>query len=223
MAFTQIENRKESLAMTTALFVLLFLIFFFLKFSNITDMALLEGGGGGGEVAVNFGDSDFGSGENYASMESVKSTPKPTPQPKAADKEILASESDDAPVIANVKKATEKPKKVEEEKPVVKPAPKPSKSTSDALSNLLNGSSTGGDGNDKQAGNKGKSNGDANALNLAPAANAYEGNGAMKILNSTSNTGSQWKTQIHSNFTTKLTNATEYTVSYYIRSEATGS
>jgi GH35 family endo-1,4-beta-xylanase len=68
-----------------------------------------------------------------------------------------------------------------------------------------------------------KYNGDANALNLAPAANAYEGNGAMKILNSTSNTGSQWKTQIHSNFTTKLTNATEYTVSYYIRSEATGS
>ncbi len=68
-----------------------------------------------------------------------------------------------------------------------------------------------------------KSNGDANALNLAPAANAYEGNGAMKILNSTSNTGSQWKTQIHSNFTSKLANATEYTISYYIRSEATGS
>ncbi len=177
MAFTQIENRKESLAMTTALFVLLFLIFFFLKFSNITDMALLEGGGGGGEVAVNFGDSDFGSGENYASMESVKSTPKPTPQPKAADKEILASESDDAPVIANVKKATEKPKKVEEEKPVVKPAPKPSKSTSDALSNLLNGSSTGGDGNDKQAGNKGKSNGDANATGYNGGGGSGTGSG----------------------------------------------
>lgn len=68
-----------------------------------------------------------------------------------------------------------------------------------------------------------KYNGDANALNLAPAANAYEGNGAMKILNSTSNTGNQWKTQIHSNFTSKLTSGTAYTISYYIRSEAVGS
>lgn len=68
-----------------------------------------------------------------------------------------------------------------------------------------------------------KYNGDANALNLASAAESYEGNGAMKILNSTSNTGSQWKTQIHSNFTTKLTSGTAYTISYYIKSDAVGS
>jgi endo-1,4-beta-xylanase len=68
-----------------------------------------------------------------------------------------------------------------------------------------------------------KYNGDTNALNLAAAANAYEGNGAMKILNSTSNTGSQWKTQIHSDFKSKLTATTAYTISYYIRSEAVGS
>lgn len=177
MAFTQIENRKESLAMTTAIFALLFLLFFLLKFSNIADISLLEGGGGGGEVAVNFGDSDFGSGDNYASMESVKSTPKPTPQPKSTEKIILVSDNDDAPVIANVKKSTEKPKKVEEEKPIVKPAPKPSKSTSDALSNLLNGSSTGGDGNDKQAGNKGKSNGDRNATGYNGGGGSGTGSG----------------------------------------------
>ena len=68
-----------------------------------------------------------------------------------------------------------------------------------------------------------KYNGDANALNLASAAESYEGNGAMKILNSTSNTGSQWKTQIHSNFTAKLTSGTAYTISYYIKSDAVGS
>ncbi|POY41373.1 glycosyl hydrolase family 10 [Flavobacterium alvei] len=68
-----------------------------------------------------------------------------------------------------------------------------------------------------------KYNGDANALNLASAAESYEGNGAMKILNSTSNTGSQWKTQIHSNFTSKLTSGTAYTISYYIKSDAVGS
>lgn len=68
-----------------------------------------------------------------------------------------------------------------------------------------------------------KYNGDANALNLSTSAEAYEGNGAMKILNSTNNAGNQWKTQIHTNFTSKLTAATAYTISYYIRSDAAGS
>lgn len=68
-----------------------------------------------------------------------------------------------------------------------------------------------------------KWNGDANALNLGSAAEAYEGNGAMKIINSTNNPGSQYKTQIHSNFTSKLTAGTGYTVSYYIKSDAAGS
>lgn len=178
MTFTQIENRKQSLAITTAIFAVLFLLFFFLKFSNIiTDISLLEGGGGGGDVAVNFGDSDFGSGHNYASMESVKSAPKQTAQPKAVEKEIVVSENDDAPVIANIKKPTDKPKKPEETKPVEKPVPKPSKSATDALSNLLNGSSTGGDGNDKQAGNKGKSNGDPNATGYNGGGGSGTGSG----------------------------------------------
>lgn len=164
MTFTQIENRKQSLAATSAIFLMLFLLLYFLKSVNTIDLSMMEGGGGGGgEVAVNFGDSDFGSGDNYASMESVRSTPKQVEQPKAVEKEIVVSENDDAPVIANIKKPTDKPKKPEETKPVEKPVPKPSKSTTDALSNLLNGSSTGGDGNDGKAGNKGKSNGDPNA------------------------------------------------------------
>ena len=162
MVFTEIENRKKSLAMTTALFALLFLIFFYLKFSNQITLSELEGGGGGGEVAVNFGDSDVGSGDNYQSMEKVLSAPKQTKPTASAEKEIIVSENDDAPVIAAVK-PTEKPKKLEVEKPVVKVVPKPAKSTSDALSNLLNGSNKSGDGDDKVAGNKGKSNGDANA------------------------------------------------------------
>ncbi|MBF4470463.1 MULTISPECIES: endo-1,4-beta-xylanase [Flavobacterium] len=68
-----------------------------------------------------------------------------------------------------------------------------------------------------------KWNGDANALNLGTAAEAYEGNGVMKVINSTSNPGSQYKTQIHSNFTSKLKAGTAYTVSYYIKSDAAGS
>lgn len=163
MEFAEIENKKKSLVLTTALFVLLFLLFFYLKFSNQIELPLLEGGGGGGAVAVNFGDSDVGSGDNFQSVEKVLSAPKQTQPTPSAEKEIIVSDNDDAPAIAEVKKPSEKPKKVEIEKPVVKVTPKPSKSTSDALSNLLNGSNSSGDGDDKEAGNKGKSNGDKNA------------------------------------------------------------
>lgn len=163
MVFTEIENRKKSLTMTTLLFGLLFLILFFLKFSNQIVIPELEGGGGGGEVAVNFGDSEFGSGDNFQSTEKVVSAPKQTQPTATAEKEIIVSENDDAPAIAEVKKPVDKPKKIEVEKPVVKVVPKPSKSTSDALSNLLNGSNKSGDGDDKQAGNKGNANGDKNA------------------------------------------------------------
>ena len=163
MELTDLENKKKSLLMTIALFALLFLLFFYLKFSNQIILPTLEGGGGGGEVAVNFGDSDVGSGDNFQSVEKVLSAPKQTQPTASNEKEIVVSENDDAPAIAEVKKPAEKPKKIEVEKPVVKVVPKPSKSTSDALSNLLNGSNKSGDGDDKEAGNKGKSNGDKNA------------------------------------------------------------
>lgn len=163
MEFTEMENRKKSFAMTTGLFLLLFLLFFYLKFSNEINLPELEGGGGGGEVAVNFGDSDVGSGDNFQSVEKVLSAPKQTQPTASNEKEIVVSENDDAPAIAEVKKPAEKPKKIEVEKPIVKVVPKPSKSTSDALSNLLNGSNKSGDGDDKEAGNKGKANGDKNA------------------------------------------------------------
>ena len=163
MVFTEVENRKKSFALTTALVAWLFLLLFLLKFSNQTLLPELEGGGGGGEVAVNFGDSDLGSGDNFQSTEKVVSAPQKTQVTPTTEKEIVVSENNDAPAIAEVKKPSEKPKKEVIQKPIVKVVPKPSKSTSDALANFLNGSSKSGDGDDKVAGNKGKSNGDANA------------------------------------------------------------
>lgn len=68
-----------------------------------------------------------------------------------------------------------------------------------------------------------KYNGANDALSLATAANAYEGNGAMKVVNATSDAANQWKTQIHADFTSTLVSGKDYTVSYMIRSEATGS
>ncbi|PKQ67739.1 endo-1,4-beta-xylanase [Labilibaculum manganireducens] len=70
-----------------------------------------------------------------------------------------------------------------------------------------------------------KWNGGDTALSLADVADAYEGNGAMKIIADAANSGAggQWKTQIHSDFTANLTAGEEYTISYFIKSEAAGS
>lgn len=68
-----------------------------------------------------------------------------------------------------------------------------------------------------------KVNGAADALSLAPAANAYEGNGAMKVVNATSTPSDQWRTQIQSTFTSTLTAGKSYTISFMIKSEAVGS
>ncbi len=177
MKVLETDQERQSALYTALSFAALFLLFFLLKFSNTTDISELEGGGGGGDIAVNFGDSEFGSGENYTSTESVRSAPKPTPQPEAAAEEIITSESEDAPVIKDVRKPTEKPKAAEVIKPIVKAVPKPSKSTSDALNDLLNGSDKSGDGNDKVGGNKGKSYGDPNATGYNGGGGSGTGSG----------------------------------------------
>ena len=97
----------------------------------------MDGGGGGGEIAVNFGNSDFGSGDNFQSKEVVTVAPKEVAAKPTIEKEILISENEEAPAIVEVKKPATKIVKTEVEKSVVKPIPKPSKTTSDALSNLL--------------------------------------------------------------------------------------
>ena len=163
MKLFQTEQEKKSLAITLTSFALLFLLFFFLKFSDSLPLPEMEGGGGGGEIAVNFGDSELGSGDNFDSKEVVTAAPEEVTETPTEEKEIIVSENEEAPAVMEVKKPDTKVEKKAEEKPVVKPTPKPSKSTSDALSNLLNGSNKEGDGNDKTAGNKGKSNGDTNS------------------------------------------------------------
>ena len=53
-------------------------------------------------------------------------------------------------------------------------------------------------------------------------ADAFEGAGAMKVVNPTSNSGGQWKTQIHADFKQTLT-AGAYNISFYVRSDVAGS
>lgn len=162
--YSEIEHKKQSFVLTATLFLLLFLLFFLLKYNSQTKIDELEGGGGGGEIEVNFGNSDLGSGENFESMEIAQPAPKAVEKEQIVDEEVVTNESDnEAPIVAAVKKPKVEPEKAIE-KPVETPKPKPSKSTTDALSNLLNSSnSKGGDGDDDEAGNKGKTNGNTKA------------------------------------------------------------
>ncbi|PTS99662.1 hypothetical protein DBR27_13355 [Flavobacterium sp. HMWF030] len=168
MTFTDSSDKKKSLFISTAIYAILLLLLFFIRFwppYNPENNAALASGGGGGGVTVNFGDSDLGSGANYKSeVLEVKNNVKQAPAKATPEEEAVITQensvSDKADVIIPTKEKSKKPVPVE--KPIQKPIPekpKVSNSTNDALSSILKGSNKGGDGDDKVAGNKGKSNG----------------------------------------------------------------
>lgn len=162
MSVTISEEQKKSLAITAAIFVLLFLMLIFIKFASEIRIQELAGGGGGG-VTVNFGDSEVGSGADYRSeVLNVSEASKQVPTPSAPEEEILSQESDDAVSVAETKKPVKTEVKKVESK-VVPEVKKTSKSADDALANMFNSSNKGGDGDDGVAGNKGKANGDKNS------------------------------------------------------------
>jgi hypothetical protein len=123
---------------------------------------LIGAGGGGGGVTVNFGDSDLGSGANFKSeVLDVKNQAKPTPTEETPEESILSQDnSTEESVVIPQKEKPIKPTPVlkEEPKPVVA-KPKVSDIANDVMSSYEKGSNKGGDGDDKTAGNKGKSNG----------------------------------------------------------------
>ncbi|GAA4081826.1 hypothetical protein GCM10022390_010 [Flavobacterium anseonense] len=97
----------------------------FLSFCNIirfwppsdAELAALAGGGGGGGVEVNFGNTDFGSGNDYQSeVLDVKDASKAS-QSKASQEEDIISEDSDANETDAVIPKNDKPKTP---KPVVK-------------------------------------------------------------------------------------------------------
>ncbi|WP_035650585.1 MULTISPECIES: hypothetical protein [unclassified Flavobacterium] len=172
MSSTISSDQKKSLLYTTAIYAVIILLLFFIRFwppyNPENNVALADGGGGGGGVTVNFGDSDLGSGANYKSeVLEVKNNVKQAPAKATPEEEAIISQENTTTDNDVVIPTKEKPKKpVPVEKPVQKPVPekpKVSNSTNDALSSILKGSNKGGDGDDKVAGNKGKSNGDLNS------------------------------------------------------------
>lgn len=179
MKYIETEEEKKSFAITSIIFVILFVLFFYLGLTSLDPPP--ENG-----IAINFGTTDFGSG-NIQPTEAIQSAPKATATKEAAasNDDVLSQDIEEAVVIKEAKKIQPTKQTAKEEvKPKPKEIPKPSKSTSDALSSLINGPKSdgkaqGGEGNDNIAGDKGSPNGN-------PYANSYYGSG------SGSGNGSGW-------------------------------
>ncbi|HJS00507.1 MAG TPA: energy transducer TonB [Flavobacterium sp.] len=174
MKYLETEEEKKSFAITSVIFVILFVLFFYLGLSYLDPPP--ENG-----ITINFGTTEVGNGD-IQPTEAIQSSPKPTTpkQAKASNEDVLSQDIEEAVVMKTSKKVKptkEVAKEVVKEVTKVKPkeAPKPSKSTTDALSNLINGpksngTAKGGEGNDNAAGDKGSLNGN-------PYANSYYGSG----------------------------------------------
>ena len=133
-------------------------------------MLIAQGGGGGG-VELNFGNTDKGKGDDYLSETLEVNLKEVASQPvESTPDEILTQDNVGADVPTPTKTNSKpKVKKPTETKPVETPKT-PVKKTNSALSNMIKGNKTGGDGNSNTSGNQGSSNGSTNS-------NGYYGNG----------------------------------------------
>ena len=182
MSIVDTKHKRKSVVITTI--ILMLLIFGIINYG----MKYLDPPEEYG-LAINFGNSEVGSGEPVEKTKKI-STPKvvekqevveevkETPKEVVKEEIITDNTAKDVPVVEKTKENTstssvEKPKEkpvkevVKKEKPKEKPKPKPSKATQDALNNLLNGNSSDGkpkgEGDDTISGVKGNEKGDPNS------------------------------------------------------------
>jgi outer membrane biosynthesis protein TonB len=178
MAYLETKEQKISAGLSVFLILLLIALFRFVSVLNIIEPPEESG------IAVNFGNTDVGSGNNFE-PNPTKVTPPAQPEPveptdPAPVDNVATQDNTDAPVIESdpdVQTPVEKPVDKPVEKPVEpkpKPKPKPSNSVLDALSNVegaeaVDGENNEGEGPGDGPGNKGQLNGN-------PYANTYYGN-----------------------------------------------
>ncbi|MCL9770801.1 energy transducer TonB [Flavobacterium sp. HXWNR69] len=159
---SDIPDERRSFILSTYSFLSIVLILFSIRFwppSNIKELIIAQGGGGGG-IEVNFGDSDLGSGDNFTSevLDVTNHKVIASSESVSAEDIITQDNTDDIPSVIKT------PSK-EKTNEVVKKEVKPSESKVDpvkknsALANILNGKNKGGDGDDNVAGNKGDKKG----------------------------------------------------------------
>lgn len=179
MKFLETPEEKKSFTITSLLFIILFLLFFFLGLTYMDPPP--ENG-----IAINFGTSNVGQGE-IQPTEPIQSQPQlSTSTPATSSEDEVLTQDNDAPVAITPKKNNSKPAtEIKDTKPKTT-NPKPSQTTSNALNSILNGpksngTATGGHGNDGVPGDKGDVNGSIYA-------NSFYGSGG----NGTGAGGSGW-------------------------------
>lgn len=181
MSLLETKEEKKSFTITVVIHVVIVLLLFLFGLKYF-DPPIEQG------IAVNFGTTDFGSGD-VQPLEDVQTSPsETTPQTESqpetqVEEDVVTQDTEEAPVIQK----EEKPKEVttpvkEEPKEQTKVEPKPDKSTSDALSSILNapkqeGTAQSGEGNDTKAGDKGSPDGDPNASSYYGIGKGLDGDG----------------------------------------------
>ena len=198
MSLLETKHQKKSMVITSILYVLIF-IFLFLVGLTYLDPPPENG------VAINFGTTDYGSGDTQPT-EPVKTTPQqnipePTPQetttpPQEVVDDVATQDLEEAPVIEEKEKPKEekeKPVKEKQEKeqkekvekipekepvkevPEKEPDPQPNKDATDAMESLLSGNQKDGE-NTSGEGDDDK-DGDKGDPDGDPGASSYYGSG----------------------------------------------
>lgn len=167
MKFLETPEEKKSFGITTAVFVVLFILFAFLGLTYMDPPP--ENG-----IAVNFGTSDTGSGA-VQPLDPPKATESETPSepdPEASQEQTLTQDAE-APV--SIPKSD---KKKPETKPTEsKPVETPKKKVNSALDKIKNAKKSEGTGNASQ-GDDPDGVGDKGSPNGSLYANSFYGNGS---------------------------------------------
>ncbi|MEZ4852847.1 energy transducer TonB [Flavobacterium sp.] len=165
MKYLKTPEEKKSFTITTAIFVILFLLF------SIFGLTYMDPPPENG-IAINFGTSNVGQGE-IQPTEPLKTAPQPTPsQPETSqDNDNTLTQDDDSPVTVTPKENTKPKDKPKETTKPKETKPTPSSTTTNALDAFINGKEsdgkvTGGHGNDGIPGDKGDPNGDRYATSF---------------------------------------------------------
>ena len=165
MKFLETPEEKKSFGITTALFVVMLILFTFLGLTYMDPPP--ENG-----IAVNFGNSDTGSGDVQPIEPPKASEEIPQSQPEASQEQILTQDAD-APVVAP---KTEKLKKVTKPTPETKPVETPKKTVNSALDRIKNAKKAEGEGQTSH-GDDADGTGDKGSPNGSLYANSFYGSG----------------------------------------------
>ena len=162
MSYFKTEEEKKSFRITVAIHIVIVLLLFLFGLKYF-DPPIEQG------IAVNFGTTDFGSGE-IQPLEQIQTSPSQTQaQPETSEpvveEDVVTQDNVEAPVTKKVEKPKENttpPKEQPKERP--KAELTPDKETSDAVSSFINapkqdGVAQSGEGDDNKAGDEGSPDG----------------------------------------------------------------